>query len=125
MTVHVYGRRSAFSLIEMVVAVTIFSMTVGALLGAFALNVQSAGTGLYHTRASFLAQGLIEETLVDDLIVSGFEEGDCSELLPEGSWEREISATDLDALYEIRVRILWNERGSEQDLELHSLVAER
>lgn len=117
--------RTGFSLVEMVVALMIFGVGVLATMEVFALCLRSSATSVNHSRAVFLAQGLMDETLAEGELIAGEDNGELEEILPEGSWTREISETDTSALYEVRVTVAWLELGKERTFELTTLAAER
>ena len=122
-----YPRRqlTGFSLVEMVAALIIFSVGVVATLEVLTVCLRSAGTSRNYTRAVFLAQGLIEETVAEDDLVTGEDSGEFGEGFPDASWTREITDTDTTGLYQIRVSITWPERGKERAFELTTFAAER
>ncbi len=109
----------------MAAALAIFSIGVTATLGLFAACLRSTGTSLSYTRATFLAQGVMEEVLADGQFEVGEESGDLSAALPGGSWRLETDYTDTDGLYAVRVTVTWPERGTERTFELVTLAAER
>jgi len=117
--------RAGFSLVEMVAAVMIFSFAVLATMEIFTLCLRSAATSANHTRAVFLAQGLMEEALVEGNLIVGEDGGDLEEHLTEGAWIREIMESETEGLYEVYVTVSWLERGQEQTFELTTLAAER
>lgn len=117
--------RRAFSLVEMVVALVIFSLGVLATLEIFSLSVVSAGTSANYNRAVFLAQGLMEETLAEEDWTAETDGGEFGEQLPDGSWTRRILETDRIGLYEIEITVAWSERGTVNEFSLTTLAAER
>ena len=119
------GHSQGFSLVEMTAALAIFSISVAAILGVFAGCLRATGTSLNHTRAAFLAQGILEEALAESEFETGEETGDLSGALPGASWQRVIDYTEMDDLYEVRVIVTWPERGTERQVEFVTLAAER
>ena len=118
-------QRAGFSLVEMVVAVFIFSVGVVAMIEVFTLCLRSTATSVNYSRAVFLAQGLIEEALAEEELTAGEDSGESDEDLPEGTWTREITETDTDGLYELRVTVAWQDHEQERTFELTTLAAER
>ena len=117
--------RAGFSLVEMVAAMTIFSVGVLATMEIFVLCVRSTGTLANYSRAVFRAQAVMEETLIAGQLITGEDYGELDEELPDGAWTRQILETDSDGLYEIRVVVSWHERGKDRAFELTTLAAER
>ena len=114
-----------FSLVEMVTALVIFSVAVVATIEIFMMCLRSTGTSLNHTRAVFLAQGLIEETLGEGTVMAEEESGELDEGFPGAAWTREIVESDTAGLYEVRVTVTWEERDKERTFQLTTLAAER
>ncbi len=121
----VRGRSAGFSLVEMVAALFIFSVSVLATLEVFAVCLRSTDMCLSRTRAAFLAQGLIEETVAEGILTSGEDSGEFGEGFSRATWTREITETDTTGLYELRVTVAWTDRGKERKFELTTLAAER
>ena len=116
---------AGFSLVEMVAALTIFSMGVLATMEIFVLCLRSTGTSANYSRAVFRAQAVMEETLIEGQLIPGEDYGELDEELPDGEWTRQIIETDAEGLYEIRVVVSWSEHGKDRAFELTTLAAER
>ena len=116
---------AAFSLVEMVVALFIFSVAVVAMMEVFTLCLRSTATSVNYSRAVFLAQGLTEESLAEGDPTVGEDDGEFDADLPDGTWTREITETDTAGLYELRVTVQWRDPERERAFELTTLAAER
>lgn len=114
-----------FSLVEMVAALAIFSISIVATLGIFTVCLRSTGTSVNYTRASFLAQGLMEEMLAEQEFTPGDDSGDFGAALPDATWTRELVETETIGLYEVQVRVIWTEHENQRLFELVTLAAER
>jgi len=114
-----------FSLVEMVVAVLIFSLAVTAVLGVFAAGLRSTAVSLNHTQGVFLAQGLVEEVLAADQVEVGQWHGEFGLEFPDAWWTRMVESTDTPDLYRLRVEVSCPEHGTERTVELVTLVAGR
>lgn len=118
-------RKPGYSLLEMVLAMTIFSVGVGALMSLTSVCVQSASTSRAYTDAVYLAQGLIEEKLADSSYTVDTETGDSGGEAPEFSWTVTTEETETSGLYKIEATVTWKERGAEKSYALTTLAAER
>ncbi|MCX8036845.1 MAG: type II secretion system minor pseudopilin GspI [Candidatus Sumerlaeia bacterium] len=108
---------SAFSLLETLVAVAIFSIAVVALIEAIAGNTRNQAWMESQSRGLMLAQNIIEEIeYVGDLRV-GSDSGEFPED-PRFSWSSDIQSTDLDGLFEVRVTVSWTEGQAQRDISL-------
>ena len=123
--VHWRRRSAGFSLVEMISALFIFSVAVVATLEVLTACLRAVGASEGYTRATLLAQGLMEETLAEDLIVAGEESGDFDERFPGAEWVRVVSETETASLYEVQVKVSWPDRGRQREFQLTTLAAER
>ena len=113
-----------FSLVEIVVALTIFSLAVVAMLQVFGTCLQSTGTSTNTMRACLLAQGLMSETLAVQQLEPGEDAGQWEVQFPGANWTRRIAATETTGLYEVSITVAWPERGQDREFELTTLAAE-
>jgi len=117
--------RAGFSLVEMVAAVAIFSVSVVATLEVFTLCVRSTTASVNHSRAALLAQERLEETLAQEEVIPGAEQGDFGDAFPNATWTLDVAETETEGLYEARAVISWPERGKDKTFALTTFVAER
>ncbi len=117
--------RTGFSLVEMVAAVAIFSVSVVATLEVFTLCVRATTASLNHSRAALLAQGLLEETLAQEEVIPGSEQGDFGEAFLNATWTLDVLETETEGLYEAQAVVSWPERGKDKTFALTTLMAER
>ena len=71
------------------------------------------------TPALLLAQEMMTRTQLEGLAAaSGHLSGDFEtthpDLYPRFRWQREILSTDIDSLWEVRVRVLWGEQEGQK-----------
>ena len=114
-----------FSLVEMIAALAIFSIGVTGTLAVFAASLRATATSANHTRAVFLAQGIVEELLAVDDVETGEQQDEFGEAFPGAWWTSSVEETATADLCEVRVEVGWPERGEERSVELVSLVARR
>lgn len=114
-----------YSLVEMVAALTIFGVGVLGMLELFTTCLRSTSASLGHTHAVYLAQGLLEEVMVEGGLYATSDSGDFGNEYPRHSWTYEIEDTDQTGLMQVRVTVTWDERGREKEFVLTTLVAER
>ena len=116
------GRAGAFSLLEMLVAVTIFSIAIVAIIEGIATSSRGQIWIEDQSRAVMLAQNIMEEMeyvgeyrLGND---SGQFEGDDSRY----SWATEIVDGEEQGLFEVRVAVSWMEGEAQRDFQLITYV---
>ncbi len=119
------GGPGGYSLLELVAALTIFSLGVVSALTLFTTCLQSTSASLGYTHAVLLAQGLMEETIAEGSLFAGTDSGDFGDGYRGHSWELEIEDTDQTGLMQLSLVVTWTERGREKHYRLSTLVAER
>ena len=116
-----------FSLLETLVAVMILGISLVVILQLFSGALRAGSLSGNYTRALFIAQNKMEETLVKPLIEEGETEGNVEEIFsyivtvtwiePEESEKK--AAFDL---FDISVRVAWQEGGSVKEIELNTIT---
>lgn len=114
-----------FSLTELLAAMAIFSVGVMACVELYSVSLRSSTDALDYSKAVFLAQGLMEETLAEDYLVATSDSGDFGDAFPRHTWEMDIDETDQSSLMKVHVVVRWTERNVEKQYELTSLYADR
>ena len=119
------NRRKGFSLIELVAAMAIFSMSVLACLELYSISLQSAGDSVAYTQAVFLAQGVMEETMAESYLTAGSDSGEFGPNYPEHAWEMVIEETDETGLMDLELTVRWTVRGRAKSYILVTRHADR
>ena len=114
-----------FSLTELVAAMTIFSVGVMACVELYTVSLRSTSDSLDYTKAVFLAQQRLEETLAEGSLTVSMDSGDFGEAYPHHTYEMEIEDADQDGLMMVHITVLWTARGVEKQYELTTLFADR
>lgn len=99
-----------FTLIEVMVALTIVAFGFVALLGLHNRNLALVARDQDLTRATLLARQLITEMeVVEGWPETGRSRGEFGNA-PGFVWEREVEETDLPAVRRVVLRVIWDER---------------
>lgn len=100
---------AGFTLLEVLVAVTILGVALVSLLGLHVSNLARLDSDQRISEATLLAQALMTELDVGPPPDLGVERGDFEERYPDRyptlGWEREVLTSPLPTLREIRVRV--------------------
>jgi type II secretion system protein I len=115
--------RKGFTLLEVMVAVTILSMVLVTLIGLKNRSMQDVALAEHLTTATLLANGKMMETIMLKNFTIGEEEGDFpgQENLTEYAWKRTITKIPLpngQFITEVRVAALWKEGTRPEMVEL-------
>jgi len=135
--------KKGFLLIEMIIALSVVAIVLGALLQVFSHSLKNANAARRVQVASYLAEIKLWETLWEETLTEGWSDGTFEEE-PELTWSQEVillyrpeppeeeankpgtttkSRNDREELpptelYEIRVYVNWMEFGKKKNYEL-------
>jgi hypothetical protein len=96
-------RGLAFTLLEVVIAITIFFIAVFTILDLTSQCLRSA-RALQHTTVT--ATSLAAELTLTNKLTEGFESGDFEDLHPGYTWAREISMVGSNGLFRVDFTVL-------------------
>jgi general secretion pathway protein I len=113
-----------FTLLEIVVALTIAAMALPALLRAFSQGTRTHSLIENRTTALYLLKLRMSEMEMLGYLEAGSEEGEFGTDSRFG-WISEVAETDIEGLYEVTVTVHWQERGQEKSVELTTYMADR
>ena len=103
--------RAGFTLIEVLVALTIVAFAFVGLLGLHNRNLKLIGNDQDLTRATLLARQLISEMeVVEQWPDTGISRGEFANA-PGFTWERDVGETELETVRRVVVRVIWDERN--------------
>jgi general secretion pathway protein I len=100
-----------FTLIEVMVALTIVAFAFVGLLGLHNRNLKLISNDQDLTRATLLARQLITEMeVVEQWPDTGTSRGEFADA-PGFVWERDVEDTELPTVRRVVLRIIWDERN--------------
>ncbi len=114
------GKYNGFTLLEVMVAVTIMAMVLVSLLGLKNRSMQDVMLAEHITTATMLAKRMMVETTMTKPSLPVEEEGEFAEELKGYTWKKTISPTPLVQIMEVRVAVLWQEGTRLEMVELVS-----
>jgi len=119
---HQHHSQSAFSLIEVMVAILILGIALVGLTQGITTALGSSKESELQTAAMLYAQGKIEE-LRATAIIEGEDDGDCGTGLELYHWKQNVTTTELDGLYDVEVTVE-NARTGQEICALRTLLFE-
>lgn len=120
-----YGlsKNSAFSLLELIIAIAILSAGIVGVMQAFSYSARVSGLSCDITDANFLAKDIIQELefkeklkLINDSIP------DISGRVGKFQWQYEFKETSEPGLYNLRLLISWERLNRKEDLSLRTYL---
>jgi general secretion pathway protein I len=118
-----------FTLLEVLVAVAVLGLALVSLLGLHVRNLALLERDQNITDATLLARTLMTEVEIEPFPDIGLTDGDFEERYPGRfpgvRWEREVTATPVPDVHEIRVRVFRGEEESGDDVTLSYYLRRR
>lgn len=125
------NRNPGFTLLEVMVAMSIIAIALTALLASQSQSISIAGEAKFSTTAALLAQSKMAEieTKTEDELI--YDSGDFGDDFPDYSWEMEVQDvifTDeeefTDYLKQVDLTVYWGEgRQYQYSLRLYHFVS--
>ena len=110
---------NGFTLLEVMVAVSIMAMVLVTLLGLKNKTMQDVMLAEHITTATLLAKRMMTDTIISKPRLPLEEDGTFSEEeFKEYAWKKAISPTPLAQIMEVRVAVLWQEGTRPEMVEL-------
>lgn len=135
------GRREkGFSLLEVLVAFVVLSLSLGIILQIFSLSTRTTRTSEVYQQALLVAESKMAELLAQQFIEPGRDDGWFDDRVHDGvmldmQWQTEVSAyefpddppVDNPVLqpYLIEVSVSWGDTDSGQNVSLSTIRLER
>ena len=123
---HIPNRRDqrGFTLLEIIVALTIAALSLPPLLQAFSMGTKRQSMIENKTTALYLLKLRMSEIEMIGELEAGSEEGEFGSN-SRFKWNSDISESDTDGLYEVKVTVFWQEMGQEKSVELTTYISSR
>jgi prepilin-type N-terminal cleavage/methylation domain-containing protein len=99
------GGRNGFSLIEVMCAILILGVALVGLSHGLTTALGSNKESERQTQAALIAAGQLELLRSEGLLDNGVTEGDAGGKLTLYRWKQSISATDIDGLHDVEIRV--------------------
>lgn len=115
---------SGFTLLEIVVALTIAALALPPLLRAFSEGTRNQSVIENRTTALYLLRLRMAEIEMVEVLETGSEDGEFG-TDSRFTWTSDISETDTDGLYEVMVTVNWEERGQQMNTQLTTYIADK
>ncbi|HUT24780.1 MAG TPA: prepilin-type N-terminal cleavage/methylation domain-containing protein [Sumerlaeia bacterium] len=115
----------AFSLLEVLLALTIFSVALVSIIEGIAVQIRAEKLAEDTTRAVILCQNILEEVrysgdFQEETMNGAFEGHDLG-----FEWEYEMEETDVEGLFKIKVVVSWSDGLARKNHTIETYLAER
>lgn len=116
------GRRSGFTLIEVLVALIIFTVAIFSIMQGLTETLAIESSLGERQRALMFAENIMEEIKYSGEFEEGEEEGEFDGDAAGFKWATNIVETDTLGLMEVTVTVKWPERAQEKEVVLSTLM---
>lgn len=118
-------RRRAFSLLETLAALAIFSVTVVGIIEAVTIQLRSEADAEDMTKAVLLAQNLVEDMRMAGAFEAGEESSEYEGSDSRFTWSYKMEEEDGENLYRLTVTISWENGMALKDFTVETLLYDR
>jgi general secretion pathway protein I len=108
--------RSGFTLIEIMIALMVLSVSFVVLIGLRNRDLALAAYSHHMTEATLLARQRITEVSVAGFPDMGDSEGDFGEAAPGYRWKQQVKQTPFEVVRELVLAVVWNEGSREEEV---------
>lgn len=118
-------KNSGFSLVETLVAGTILSATVLAVLATSTASIGTTRLNRQYEKAASLAEKqfcLIDFVGIDEFVDAGELEGTSENTDPVFNWKMETEYQDIDSLYRVTITVTWLDRARPRSLIVETML---
>jgi hypothetical protein len=118
-------RNNGFSLVETLVAGTILSATVLAVLATSTASIGMTKLNREYEKAASLAEKqlcLIDFFGIDEFVDSSELEGASEDTDPVFNWQVQTEYQEIDSLYRVTVTVAWLHRGRPRSLVVETML---
>jgi len=117
-------KRSGFTLIEILVALSIISVALIAVFRLYAQTISINHQLAFHTRAPFLAQQKINQYMIMPAAEMGADAGDFGDDFPGYSWaatveDMALTSLESEILKQINIQVSMSESGLTYNLRAY------
>lgn len=113
---------SGFTLLEIMVALAVLSISLVVLLGLRNRDVALSERARHITEATFLGRKKMTEISVSGFPDFGETSGTFGDDLPQYAWRQEVTQTPFEEVREVLVQIVWKTSKSEESVRFTSYL---
>ena len=116
-------RDAGFTLIEILVSLAILGLVLPVVLYAFTNSSRTRASSAARTTAAYLVRDRMAEIEAVGDLQTGDQQGEFA-VESQVRWATSISETETEGLYDVVVRVIWQERGQDQEFAIRTYLAD-
>lgn len=117
--------RYGFTLIEVMIALSILSIALVVLLGLRNQGIKLAARSRHIIEATLLARQKVTEVSAEGFPDLGEKDGDFGTDFPQYRWRRYVVQTPFNIVREMMVSVVWKENNREVTLDVTTYLFDR
>lgn len=110
--------KKGFTLIEIMVALSVLSISLVVLLGLRNRGISLAEKSRHIIEATLLARQKVTEISSEGFASLGEEKGDFGEESPQYTWRQTVIQTPFQEVRELLIQIIWKENNREDTVDV-------
>jgi len=115
-------RARGFTLIEMLVTFVLIILIIPPVMKGLSIATMVSSDSVSKSDAISLADSKLSEILLEEEWQSSTQSGDFGEMYPDYEWKMTSADWTEPSLKQVTVKVSWQWRGREKDVELSTLV---
>jgi prepilin-type N-terminal cleavage/methylation domain-containing protein len=115
-------RTRGFTLIEMLVTFVLIILIIPPVMKGLSIATMVSSDSVSKSDAISLADSKLSEILLEEEWQSSTQSGDFGEMYPDYEWKMTSADWTEPSLKQVTVKVSWQWRGREKDVELSTLV---
>ena len=117
--------KKGFTLIEIMVALSVLSISLVVLLGLRNRDIALSGRSRHLIEGTLLARQKVTEITAADFADLGEKKGDFGEEFPNYAWRQMVSQTPFEAVRELLLQVVWKEKDVETSVDMTTYLFDR
>lgn len=114
---------SGFTLLEVVVAMAILALALVSVMQVVSQGINHTSAARSRALAMELAEQKLAELQMNKQLAVGEDGGEFGEPYQRYRWQSQVSETEVDGLWRLKVTVLWAAGQQEQSLDLETCYA--
>ncbi len=111
-----------FTLIEMLATFVLIILIIPAVMKGLSIATMVSSDSVSKSDAISLAENKLSEILLEEEWQNSNQSGDFGEMYPDYEWKMTSADWTESSLKQVTVKVSWDWRGREKDVELSTLV---
>lgn len=114
--------KNGFTLLEVLVAITVSSILFTVLLGGFSASIKNTSIAEGYTTAAFLAKEMMTRIESEKNLASGISRGDFGDDYPGFRWESQVKLDIDGSFYTTELKVVFAKSAGDREVVIRSVI---